>query len=404
MEFEIRPAEAEEMDQFGLMGSYSYAGSFGDGPDNVVAASNRPEWTLCAFDGPVMATSFAAFPFTMRANGNAMAFAGVSGVGTHPEYRRRGLLRKIMTQSFANMRDGGQAVAGLWASQAAIYQRYGYAMLGFNRTYSIDTVDIQFHDGDSGGLEVRRLGPETALDHAKAVYRAFIADRMCYLHRSRALWDNNVFDEVEGDGPVYAAVAFDGVAPRGYVVYTFRSGRNDHPARSQGMKIRDFMWLDGAAYRSLWSFIAKHDLVGRVVWENAPADDPAPELFVEPRMLNTQEGEGSWFRVVDVESALAERGYFGTGEATIEIVNDSLADWNNGTWHLTADPSGASIARSSGTAEAKMTIKSLSSLFTGMRSARDLASWSLLDADETAIAALDRIFTTKHAPHCADHY
>jgi len=93
MTIEIRRATQEEMDQFGLMGSYSYAGSFGDGPDNVVAASNRPEWTLCAFDGPRMATSFSAFPFTMRANGNAMSFAGVSGVGTHPEYRRQGLLR-----------------------------------------------------------------------------------------------------------------------------------------------------------------------------------------------------------------------------------------------------------------------------------------------------------------------
>ena len=101
MAIEIRPATEEEMGQFGLMGSYSYAGAFGDGPDNVVATANRAEWTLCAFDKEVMACAFAAIPFTMRANGNAMAFAGVTGVGTLPEYRRQGLLRKIMTQSFA---------------------------------------------------------------------------------------------------------------------------------------------------------------------------------------------------------------------------------------------------------------------------------------------------------------
>ncbi len=70
MEFEIRPARDDEMDQLGLMGAYSYAGAFGDGVDNVVRNSNRPEWTLCAFDGPTMATSYAAFPFTIRANGN----------------------------------------------------------------------------------------------------------------------------------------------------------------------------------------------------------------------------------------------------------------------------------------------------------------------------------------------
>ena len=74
MTFEIRAARAEEMDDFGLMGAYSYAGTFGDGPDNIVRNSQRPEWTLCAFDGDTMVTSYATFPFTIRANGLAMKF------------------------------------------------------------------------------------------------------------------------------------------------------------------------------------------------------------------------------------------------------------------------------------------------------------------------------------------
>ena len=109
MSIEIRPATASEMGQLGLMGAYSYGGAFGDGPDNVVATGTRPEWTLCAFDTavrqadgqPTMATSFSAFPFTTRVNGNAVPLAGISTVGTRPEYRRRGLVRKIMTQAFA---------------------------------------------------------------------------------------------------------------------------------------------------------------------------------------------------------------------------------------------------------------------------------------------------------------
>ena len=89
MDFDIRPALPEEMGQLGLMASYSYGGAFGDGEDNISASGTRPEWTLCAFD-PVstnehgqtlMATSFAAFP-TIRANGRAMAMAGISVVGT----------------------------------------------------------------------------------------------------------------------------------------------------------------------------------------------------------------------------------------------------------------------------------------------------------------------------------
>ena len=75
-----------------------------------------------------MASSFTNIPFTMRANGNAMPLAGVSTIGTQPEYRRQGLVRRIHTEAFERMHEAGQPMAALWASQAAIYQRYGYAM------------------------------------------------------------------------------------------------------------------------------------------------------------------------------------------------------------------------------------------------------------------------------------
>ncbi|MBD3646079.1 MAG: GNAT family N-acetyltransferase, partial [Pseudomonadales bacterium] len=141
---EYRPARPEEMGQFGLMGAYSYAGSFGHGPDNVVATANRPEWTLCAFDGDTLVASFCTIPFTMRALGKAMPLGGVSAIGTAPEYRRRGLLRELMTRALDRMREQGQPVAALWASQAAIYQRYGFAQTSVRRHYTIDTVDIRF--------------------------------------------------------------------------------------------------------------------------------------------------------------------------------------------------------------------------------------------------------------------
>ncbi|MFB3104216.1 MAG: GNAT family N-acetyltransferase, partial [Pseudomonadales bacterium] len=82
MAIEIRPARGDELDQLGLLTSYVYGGAFGDGPDNLPAQSQRPEWTLCAFDGAKMVSSFSTLPFTMRANGKATALGGVSVVGT----------------------------------------------------------------------------------------------------------------------------------------------------------------------------------------------------------------------------------------------------------------------------------------------------------------------------------
>ena len=420
--FDIRPAIDAEMGQLGLMGSYSYAGAFGDSEDNIVATSTKAEWTLCAFDDSArtdkdqatMATSFCAFPFTTRVNGNAMAMAGISTVGTRPEYRRMGLLRKIMTRAFEEQKERGQTIAGLWASQAAIYQRYGFTQAGVNRNYAVDTIDIQLSlDKSNAALElplVTRYTPVQGLDAARQAYKNFIAQRTGYLHRGKSLWLNNTLDETTPDGPVYIALAGTLEAPRGYIAYTLRANLVDNRARSQEIKIRDFAWLDIAAWQSLWQFIGKHDLVGRVVWANAPMDDPALALFQEPRLLHSQDTEASWWRMVDAPNALAQRGYSVSEDIKIGIAGDDLAPWNNGCWHLRSEVDGtgvgfaASVKASRDTPQVSLSIKSLTAIFSGMHRAQNLANWGLIDGQTNDIARLDRIMATQYAPHCPDHY
>ncbi|MYE81749.1 MAG: hypothetical protein F4X36_07865, partial [Gammaproteobacteria bacterium] len=101
--------------------------------------------------------------------------------------------------------------------------------------------------------------------------------------------------------------------------YTLRTAKRDHASRSQEIAIRDLAWLSPSAYRSLWSFIGRHDLVGSVRWDNAPSDDPAVEYFMEPRMLHTRDYEGFWLRVVDAPAALAGRGWDADGELSLAI-------------------------------------------------------------------------------------
>ena len=405
MSIEIRPATAKEMAQLGILGGYVYGGSFGDGPDNIVATANRAEWTLCAFADGQLASSFTNIPFTMRANGRPMPLAGVSTIGTQPEHRRQGLARRIHTQAFADMRQAGQPVAALWASQAAIYQRYGYAMTTVRRRYAVDTVDIQFHDGNGGSGRVERIDTASAYDTIKAIYIEFVAERMCYLHRAKTMWLQNALEPVASDGPVWVAVCTDddGKA-QGYVVYTLRSGRVEHPSRSQELAIRDLAWLTPDAYRSLWRFIACHDLVGRVRWNDAPADDPAGELFLEPRLLNAEDGEGAWFRVVDVATALARRGYDVEDELTLRVADDALTPWNDGVWQLQTGADGAHVRHANAIADIELSAKALASLFTGFRSASQLANWGLLSGDRQAIHRADAVFRTRHAPHCPDHF
>lgn len=407
MQIDIRQAQPEEMEQLGEIGAYVFAGAFGDGPRNTISTANRPEWTLCAFVDGVMATSYLAIPFRMRFNGASLPTAGVSAVGTLPEFRRRGLLRKVTEQSFRDMRDRGQPLAALWASQAAIYQRFGYGLASWLQSYRIDQVDELFRSMPTcealPAITIRRVSVERAAETLKALYIDFVAKRSVYLHRSQVLWQRNTLAPSTTLGPAHIAIAYRGEKPVGYVVYTTRDGQTTHPARGQELNIRDFVWLQVDAYRALWHWLAQHDLIGRIVWPRAPMDDPAPSLMGEPRLLNVHRRDGVWLRVVDVEFALAGRGYAQHGELAIEIIGDDLAPWNNRRYLVTSTPNGTTVAHTQAV-DITTNARALASLYAGFATARTLAAIGELSGSDDAIARCDYLFATHFAPHCPDHF
>lgn len=405
MSIEIRSAAPEEMRQFGDLTAYAYGGAFGDGDDNLAMQSNRPEWLLCAFDGPRMVASYGTIPFTARANGEAVPLGGVTTVATAPEYRRRGLLRSITERALNAQREAGQPVAALWASQAAIYQRYGYAAASTLVHYEIDTVDVNLLEPPSGDLEVTREPTADAFEDLKQVYRAFVAPRTLYLHRSSVLWQSGILGQQPGSGPIHIAVCRNAAgAARGYVIYTLRSASVAHATRPQEIAVRDLVWLDPDACRTLWAFLARHDLVGRIRWEGAPLDDPLPELLSEPRLCHRRSAEGVWLRIVDVAGALAARGYDQDGELNLEIAPDRLTPWNDGRWRLTVSNGSATVERTTAEPELRLPTKSLASLWCGRRRVQDLAGWGLVDAQQRVVSHAGALFATRHAPHCPDHF
>ncbi len=405
MAIEFRQATAEDMSQFGALTEYVYAGAFGAGDDNLSTQATQADWTICAFDGTKLVASYATIPFTMRANGNAMALGGVTTVGTLPEYRRQGLLRGMTERAFVRQHEAGQSVSALWASQAAIYQRYGYAAGSVMGNYAIDTVDIRLLQEADPNYKVARCSIADGFEELRNIYREFIAERFLYLHRAKPLWNYNILQADAESGPVHAAICRNSLDEAvGYVIYTLRPAKVSHEARNQEIEIRDFAWLDLDACRALWSFVARHDLVGRVVWRTAPRDDPLPELLAEPRLLHAQYKEGVWFRILDVAKALTDRGYLNDGQLVIGVAPDPLAPWNEGNFELSVKDGTAKVSGTSNAAEITFSIKTLASVFTGFRRVRELAGWGLIDTQGDALARADALFATAHAPHCPNSF
>jgi predicted acetyltransferase len=373
-------------------------------PDATVVM--QPELTYCAFEDGKLATVYAEWPLTMRFNGSSAPIAGVTYVGTLPVYRRRGYLRRIMTERFQVLHEQGErAIAALYASRAAIYQRYGYAVVSTHGSYNVDPRDLQFSvPQDVPGTFREMAGDEFSV--LVELYRSFRAERTGYIHRGKATWDYGVLMAPPAGGGLLSKVIYwENDKPQGYLIYVLESPPGvDAPGPNQRLTIRDLVWLTPAAYRAAWNYIANMDLVSNVVWRHVPADDPLPHLLLEPRMLRKTSGDGLLGRIIDVERALPQRYYDEDGNLTFEITDD-LCPWNQGRWKLQTSTEGSSIVHTDEEPQVMMPVSTLAMLLFGQLSATQAARMARLDVgDDNALPLWDKVMRTKYRPACADDF
>ena len=81
---------------------------------------------LAAFDGGKPVALTGAYKFDLTIPGGELPCAGVTWVGVMPTHRRRGILRDLMRRELEDVHGWGEPIAALWASEAAIYGRFGY--------------------------------------------------------------------------------------------------------------------------------------------------------------------------------------------------------------------------------------------------------------------------------------
>jgi predicted acetyltransferase len=288
----------------------------------------------------------------------------------------------------------------------AIYQRFGYGLATTQVTYEIPLRFIEFQFGERPAGIVRRLSRDEAMPHLESVYAAYAATGNGLLQRGKIFWD--LMLKRSGKQNAWTGVYFDpGGEARGYCLYKTRFDVELFPESPQIMDVFDFVWLDMEAYRGLWCYLGSHDLVDRIRFDYVAEDDPAPNLFLEPRRLRRKTHDGVWMRVVDATAALRGRGYNLPGEAVIEVTEDELCPWNNGCYRIAADGDSLEVEKLSGSASPDLAIRpeGLASLVSGHTRASDLARMGRAAIpDESREAALDSLFATRRRPHCPNMF
>jgi predicted acetyltransferase len=410
---EIRPARLEEMGEFARTVSTALAMP----PGRI--AGLLPDWTLCAFEGPHLATTYAAWPLTMRFDGNAVPIAGVTCVSTNPIDRRKGYLRKIMEADFRRLKEAKQQPwALLYASQAAIYQRFGYGVVSTHYRYSIDPRYIRFaYDAPVNGT-LREVSKDDDFGLLVDLYRRFREDRTGYIHRGKAMWEANVLS-TPPQGYVQNIVVYqeDGKA-LGYMIFSSGQGAPESgPGPNQDIHVQDLVWLTPAAYRAFWQLLGRMELAREVTWHTVPADDPAPHILLDPRMLHPSWRDGLLARIVDVPAALMSRPYPEESVLRFEVA-DEMAPWNAGRWELATghEAEVRSLAASPSTSapgsptlatapDLSLDINTLAMLVFNQISATEAVRMGRAAChDPRALARWDAALRTRYRPFCADNF
>jgi predicted acetyltransferase len=397
MELDLAAATAQDLPALALADARAFGVDAADPGFTAELALVDPARFLLARDGSRIAGVTGDFRFQLTVPGGAtVPIPGVSWVSVGATYRRRGVLRALMTAQHERFVAEGVMMAALTASEAAIYGRFGYGPATVNRAVAIDRTRAVFRPGaiDPGG--VWEADATEARPHAAGVHDRWRRQVPGALSRTDQRWDVLMAAHPSpADGARFFLLHAEGYAA--YRVDRTNGGR-------AGCRVIDLVATTDTAHAALWRVLLGLDLVDTVTDPRCPPDDPLPFLLSDPRLVRTTAAtDGMWLRLVDVAAALAARTYTVELDVVLEVADRFLG--RGGRFRLRAGPDGASCEPTHRAAQAHADVASLAALYLGGHRAITLARAGLLEVPDPAVARrLDLAFSTDRAPQHGTHF
>jgi predicted acetyltransferase len=382
--------------------------AFGHEVDDEHIERMRPiadfERAIAAYDGTEIVGTAAALALRLTVPGGSVAAGGVTAVTVLPTHTRRGILTGMMRRQLDLLHERGEPLAALWASEGAIYGRYGYGVATMNARIDADR-SVPFLDGPVTG-RLRLVGADEAARLMHGVYERISVETPGFFARSREWWDGRTLADTpwqrRGGGPLFRALLEVDGHPEGYALYRVKP-ETTLGVSTSSVLVQEALGTTPDATRAVWRFVFGIDLMTRVNARLLPPDHPLRLLVSEPSRLRISHGDGLWLRLVDLTGALAARRYAAEGAVQLEVA-DEFCPWNAGIWRLEASPAGAE-ARRGEEPQLRLGVGELASAYLGGFSFAELArAGRVAELEPGAVALADSLFRTDRAPWCAETF
>lgn len=285
-----------------------------------------------------IAGALRTYRFTTHMWGQAYATMGLAGVATAPDFRRRGIGRRMCTAALEIARERGDVLSVLFPFRTSFYRELGYALVGSLHRYRFHPEELTTYPGWD---RVERA-PDDGPALAREIYDAVAREANGLLVRTERMWS---FLRAEGH---YLYLHRDPRGrPTGYIVVRARGGSPDKST----LVVRELVALDREAYLALLGWVSvQRDQWANIIYDAVPGEDFQRRL-AHPRTRGSGAPRGLWFhsahllrgpmmRIVNLERVLTDlaaahgsdvsEAGAGTG-AALQVRDGQLAE-NQGIW------------------------------------------------------------------------
>ena len=311
----------------------------------------------------------------------------------------------MMAWLFDDARKHHEPVAILLASEAAIYQRFGFGNATLQSHFEVDRARIAFRSPlpPSDDVRIRMVDIDEAMRLFPPLYETFGSMTPATIERSEIRWRNLILADAEwmrrGRGPTYRIVLEVAGEPRGYAIY--RAGGEWSPQGPKGETfVVEVTALDPDAEQRLWQWLLQRDLSTKVLGWRGPYPHPILSWVLEPRRLGLNVTDALWLRILDLPVALRARTYARDGRVVLEVSDDTI-DSNAGRWQLTVRADGtAEVAPTTDAPDLALDIGTLACAYLGTFRFADLArAGRVQELTPGALLVADTMFLPSRAPY-----
>ncbi len=404
MTISLRPIAPDELNAFHSAASAAFAESPEDEVDELRALI---EWdrTLAAFDGGRIVGTGILLTFELTVpGGTAVPAGGVTWIGVLPTHRRRGILTSIMRRQLSDVRERGEFLAMLYASESIIYGRFGYGIATNQYRLQIEPRFGQFARSPAITGRVELIDKDEARTVLPALWEQHRLVQPGALTRSEAYWQYSLRDrESDRDGAsiLYFVVhRTDSDEIDGCVSYRVKH-HWEHGFANNTMRTRNLITLTPQARAALWDYLLHHDLVNNIEAYTVE-DEPLRWMLADPRRLRMDgPQDGLWIRLIDIPAALSARRYQVEDQLVIEVV-DAFCPENSGCYRLEGGPDGAECCRTSSDPDLSLQVADLGATYLGGVRFDTLARAGRVEEGTSgALRRADLMFASSRMPVCA---